>query len=255
MTAQQPLFYRRIVPLRKEQHRNLYFEPITGFAFARNTNSIFIAASEFSRVAAEYPIVFGKDAQDTIFPVALLGLKRNENLFVTDKGDWEADYVPAYVRRYPFILALPRKGSDQLAVCIDESFAGFNTVKEGEPLFREDGREGQVLQRAVEFLKGFQAQVKLTESFCKAIAKLDLLAPMQANVELPSGEKYAVGGFQCVDRDKLKALTGGKLVDLVKSDRMELIYLHLASLNNVRKLTARLKSAGKSAARTGNEGQ
>ena len=90
---QLPLFYKKIVPLNREQHKNLYIEPVEGFGFAAGTNSLYIAAVEFPRAAREYPIVFGKDAEGNVFPVALLGLKKNQNVFVNKKGEWKADYV------------------------------------------------------------------------------------------------------------------------------------------------------------------
>lgn len=237
---QLPLFYRKVVPLNKEQHKNLYIEPVEGFAFAAETNSLYIAAIEFPRAARDYPIVFGKDAQGGVFPVVLLGLKKNQNLYVTKKGEWKAGYVPAYVRRYPFILATPGGSDNQFAVCIDESYAGFNTAKEGQPLFTAKGEQTKVLTQAVDFLKDYQTQVRLTAAFCKNLTDLDLLEPMQANIAMKSGEKYAVGGFQCVQREKLKALAPKKLAEMLKSDQLELIYLHLQSLNNVEALTGKL---------------
>lgn len=237
---QLPLFYKKVVPLNKEHHKNLYIEPVEGFAFASDTNSLYMAAVEFPRAAREYPIVFGRDAEDNVFPVVLLGLKKNQNLYVTKKGEWKASYIPAYVRRYPFILATPGGANNQFAVCVDESYAGFNTAKEGQPLFTAKGEQTKVLKQAVDFLKDYQTHVGLTTAFCKNLVEAGLLEPMQANIALKSGEKYAIGGFQCVNREKLKALPPKKLAEMLKSDQLELIYLHLQSLNNVGTLTGKL---------------
>lgn len=235
-----PLFYRKIVPLSKEQHKKLYIEPVEGFAFAAETNSLYIAAAEFPRASREYPIVFASDNQGGLFPVALLGLKKNQNLFVDKNGKWNADYIPAYARRYPFILATPDSKKNQFTVCIDESYPGFNTAKEGQPLFNAKGEDGPVLKQAVDFLKDYQAHVRLTEAFCKGLLELEILEPVQANVALKSGQKLSIAGFQCVSRKKLKELAPKKLTDLLKSDQLELIYCHLQSLNNVNNLTRRL---------------
>lgn len=235
-----PLFYRKVVPLSKEQHKKLYLEPVEGFAFATGTNSLYIAAAEFPRASREYPIVFAADNKGGIFPVVLLGLKKKQNLFVDKQGKWHADYIPAYARRYPFILATPDPKTNQFTVCIDESYPGFNTAKEGQPLFNAKGEDGPVLKQAVEFLKDYQSHVRLTEAFCKSVQDLDVLEPMQANVSLKSGEKLAIAGFQCVNRKKLKDLPPKTLSDLVKNDHLELIYCHLVSLNNVVNLTKRL---------------
>ena len=240
MSSVQPLFYKKIVPLNKEQHKSLYIEPSESFAFSRDTNSIYIAAVEFPRVVAEYPIVFGKDNEGTVFPVVLLGLKTNQNLYVDDEGKWEANYIPAYARRYPFILAHPDQSNNQFTVCIDEGYPGFNTAKEGQSLFDDKGKESPMLKQAVDFLRDYQTQVVLTTVFCKTLMTLDLLEPMQANIKMQSGENYSIGGFFCVNRGKLKELPPEKLADLVKSDQMELIYAHLLSLNNVSRLMEKI---------------
>ena len=237
----QPLFYKKVVPLNKEKHSKLFLEPIEGYAFARDTNSLFIAAVEFGKVLREYPIVFGQDAAGETYPVVLLGLKNNQNLFVDNKGKWDAQYIPAYARRYPFILASQDDGSEQqFAVCIDESYPGFNTAKEGQALFDSKGEQAPVLKQAVDFLQDYQQHVVLTSRFCKNINELEILEPMQANVEMKSGDKLSMGGFQCVNREKLANLKPGKLADMVKTGQMELIYAHLFSLSNVANLMNKL---------------
>lgn len=242
-TPLQPLFYQKIVPLNKEQHKELYIEPVEGYAFAKHTNSLYIAAAEFLQAAREYPIVFGQDANQTIFPVVLLGLEQNQNVFIDKDGRWNANYIPAYARRYPFILAAPNGAGDgEFTVCIDEGFAGFNTAKEGQPLFDKKGKESKVLQQALDFLKDYQNQVLMTTAFCKSLGALGLLEPMQANIEMRSGKKFALGGFQCVSREKLKKLDGKKLESLIKTDQLELIFMHLVSLGNVRNLMAKLEA-------------
>jgi len=239
-TQAQPLFYKKVVPLNKEQHNKLYLESIEGYGFAGETNSLYVAAVEFGKASRDYPIVFGTDSDDTVFPVVLLGLRPNQNLFISDKNEWQADYIPAYARRYPFILAKPDAKGEQFTVCIDEAYAGFNTAKEGQPLFDKKGEQTQILNQAVDFLKDYQGHVELTTAFCKNLKQLDLLEPMQANIEMKDGEKLAVGGFQCVSREKLQTVKPGKLADLVKTGQMELIYAHLLSLTNVTNLMNKL---------------
>lgn len=228
-----PIFYKKVVPLNKEQHSKLYVETIEGFGFAEQTNSLYIAAVEFANIAREYPIVFGSDSNGGIFPVVLLGLKNNQNLFINGNGEWKATYIPAYVRRYPFILASADTDAGQFTVCIDEAYTGFNTAEEGQALFDAAGEHTPMLQQAVDFLKDYQNHVQLTTGFCQNLKDLELLEPMQANIEMRSGEKLAIGGFQCVSREKLMALPADKMADLVKNGQMELIYNHLLSMNNV----------------------
>ena len=236
-TQAQPLFYKNVVPINKEQHGQLYIEPIEGYDFANQSSSLYIAAIEFSQAAREYPIVFGRDDSGMLFPAVVLGLESNQNLYIDKKGKWDAAYIPAYARRYPFILARAEGATEsQYTVCIDEGYKGFNTAKEGKPLFDKNGEETEILTQAVDFLKEYQNHVDLTRSFCENLAKLDILESMTANIEMKSGEKLSIGGFFAVSRDKLKALKPGKLADLVKTDQMELIFYHLFSLKNVNKL-------------------
>ncbi len=235
-----PLFYKKVVPLNKEVHGELYIENIEGYQHTKETNSIYIAAVEFLQISKEYPIVFAADANKKVFPVALLGLQKNKNLFVDDKGRWTANYIPAYVRRYPFILATQDEKEPTFTVCIDESFPGFNTAKEGQPLFDNSKKPVDILNQAIDFLKDYQNHVQLTTLFCENLSKLDVLEPMQANIEFVGGEKSSLGGFMGVNREKLKALKPAQLAELVKTDQMELIYAHLASLSNMNDLMKRL---------------
>lgn len=236
----QPLFYKKVVALNKERHKNLHLEPVEGYAFANETNSLYIAAIEFIKAASEYVIVFGKGTDNVVYPVVLLGLRIGQNLFVDNKGKWNADYIPAYARRYPFILAAPDGNNANFTVCIDESFSGFNTAKEGQLLFDKKGKESPILKQAIEFLQDYQKNVQLTTLFCNNLAKLDLLEPMQANIQLKTGDKFAIGGFFCVNRKKLKQLNPEKLAELARTDELELIYTHLSSLNNVGKLMKKM---------------
>jgi hypothetical protein len=240
MTVALPVFYKKVVPLNKEKHKTLYVEPVEGYNFAAETNSLYIAAIEFIKCVSEYVIVFGKDADNNVYPVVLLGLKTSKNLYIDKKGAWNAGYIPAYARRYPFILAIPDKNSTNFTVCIDEGFPGFNTAKEGQALFDKKGNQTALLKQAVDFLEDYQKNVQITTAFCNNLKTLELLEPMQANVEMKSGDKFAIGGFSCVSRAKLKALNPEKLAELAESDQMELIYTHLLSLNNVNKLIQKL---------------
>ncbi len=229
----QPLFYKKITALNKNQHGKLFIEPAKNFNHTRDTNSLYIAAVEFPRAAREYTIVFGQSGEE-IFPVALLGLEKNRNLYLGKKGEWLADYIPAYVRRYPFILASGDEGKN-FTVCIDESYSGFNTSKKGEPLFDDKGEETGLLKQSLDFLKDYQNNIQVTNIFCRNIKELGLLEPMQANIE-KNGKSQVIGGFLCINRDKLKSLSDDKISNLVKTDQMELIYAHLHSLGNLSRL-------------------
>ena len=119
METRQPQFYKKVVPLNSEQHARLHIDTSAGYEFAREANAVLLTMVEFSKASREYPIVFLADG-DRINPVALLGLPGSENQYVSKDGKWNAAYIPAYVRRYPFI---PGSGvaENELVLCIDEA--------------------------------------------------------------------------------------------------------------------------------------
>lgn len=239
--SSMPLFYQKVAPVSQQSHGNWRMEPAKDYSFAAQTNSIYIAAVEFARAAAEYPIVFARGADDTVFPVVLLGLQQEHNVFIDSKGQWQANYIPAYVRRYPFILAETRQnGESSFTVCLDEAFTGFTQKSQkGSALFADDGTPSDLLQRSIEFLKEYQTHIETTRRFCVLLGELDLLEAVRADISLPSGEKQALGGFLCVSHIRLKKLSDDKLAQLVRDEQMALIYSHLQSLTNLNNLLKR----------------
>ena len=233
---QLPMFYRNVVALSLERHKGWYVDTDQGYAFAANTNSIYIAASEFGAIAREYAIVFARDGSGKAVPAAVLGLDKDRNLMVNDAGAWQGNYVPAYLRRYPFILAKQTEESEQFTVCIDESYSGFNTAQEGQQLITDDGEHGELLSNSVKFLQEFHQHTLITTNFCDAIDKAGLLDSMQANIALNSGAKYSLSGFFAVTRDKLKALSADQIKEFLEKDYLDLIYWHMHSLNNIDRL-------------------
>jgi len=239
---ENPLFYRQVVPVSAETHRDVHLDPDGGLAFARDTNSVYLMAGEFVAAAREYPIVFAGDVQERVVPVALVGLRPSQNLYLAANGRWDADYVPAYVRRYPFVLADAPSGEDgqaRFTVCIDSAWPGFNREARGERLLGEDGSAGPLMERTMAFLQEFQTQWQLTEAFCKRILALGLLQPMTASVRTATGEEFSLSGFSCVQREALRALDGATLKELAGNDYLQALYLHLWSLDNQQRLLAR----------------
>lgn len=239
---QQPLFYKNVVPLSTERHSDLYIDPEPGFRFAREANCVYIAGVEFPSACKEYPIVFSSSADGTVAPVALLGVRNQENLYVDENNQWKANYIPAYVRRYPFILATD-PGGENFTVCIDESYPGFNTAREGQRIIDENGEHGELLKRSVQFLSDYQKHIQITNDFCKTVKELDILEPVQANIEMRTGEKFALAGFQCVNKDKLRELKAAKIKELMANNYLDLIYAHILSLANMNTLIDRLAGA------------
>ena len=236
--ATQLLFYSNAVPVNKARHADLSVKSGKDFAFARLVNSVPLLTVEFLRAAPEYAVVFAGDGEN-IIPVAILGAEAERNAFVNDDGSWDGKYVPAYVRRYPFVFASSDDGKN-FTLCLDDGFDGCNTDGKGERLFDAEGNRTQYLETVLNFLKEYQAQFQRTRAFCSRLKELDLLEPMQATFTLPSGQRRNLTGFMAVNRAKLKALEEEQLARMAKSDELELIYLHLHSMQNFSRMLERI---------------
>lgn len=232
------LLYNRIVPLNKDKHRFLRLKPAEGDAtFAAPTHYVPLAATEFFQACRDYPLIFAGDTDGG--PVALLGLRENENLFIADGGDWAPNtYVPAFIRRYPFVLA---KGDerDNFTVCFDEKYPAFNN-DEGEALFDDNGDYTPFLSRIIDFLQRYRAEMLQTTAFVERLNELDLLVQRDLEVTTRSGERFALRGFRVVDEDRLRKLADGKVGELLREGYLGWIYAHLVSLNNLSRLPGRL---------------
>ena len=230
-----PLFYENPIALNSETHRNLKIKPTgEGLKFAGKTNSVLLAGVEFPEACKHFPIVFAKITEQLVLPLALLGFRDLENLFVDASGQWKNAYVPAYVRRYPFVLGKAR-GSDQLTVCIDESYPGFG-ADEGQRLFTEKGESTDYLKGVLAFLEEYQAQLDRTDKFLQALRECDLLVDVSANVNLAGGEKFSIAGLMMVDERKLQALPEAQILRLFRSGDLAWVYSHLISISNFNRL-------------------
>lgn len=228
--AKQLLIYESAVPVSKTKHRDWSVKTGTSFAFAKNINSVPITAIEFPNAAQEYAIVFaGKD--DTIAPVVILGVRENENLYISADNKMISKYVPAFLRRYPFIFSSTDDGAN-FTLCLDESFTGCNQLGIGERLFDAEGEQTVYLKNVLEFLKEYQVGFNKTKLFCKKLLNLGLLEPMNAQIRPAQGNTITLTGFFAVNRNKLKELSETQLHSMVKSDELEMIYIHLQSLRN-----------------------
>ena len=236
--ATQQIFYETAAPLTRARHGNWSVEIGTGFEFARHATSVPLTAVEFPFAAPEYPIVFA-GTDEAMMPAAILGARQNENLFVGADGKWSARYVPAFVRRYPFVFA-SSEDRKTFTLCIDESYPGCNQEGRGEALFDAEGKPTAFLDGRLKFLQEYQTQFDRTLALCKRLRELDLLEPMQAKITFGAGTSASVTGFGIVSRERLKALGADVLQQLAKNDALELIYLHLQSVRNFSALGGKL---------------
>ena len=243
--ASNPAFslYRQPALLDRTAHRGKRLKRIEGFALAAPMNACFVAVGEWAEVAKEYVIGFvpgsAPDAQGAseMSPVALLGLRERENLFVEADGRWDARYVPGFIRRYPFSYA--RTGEGQHSVMIDLAYEGLSDT-EGKLLVQDDGAPAPQLQEMMKFLDAYEQEIERTRLLCARIVELDLLKSVQIDVTLPDGQSLNAGGVNVIDEARLKALPDAAALELLRNGALGLLHAHLISMTNVQGLTQRL---------------
>ncbi|WP_420480020.1 SapC family protein [Brevundimonas sp. FT23028] len=225
------LFYNQPEPLSVEAHGKLGVDPVAKpYAFASASHLVPLTVTEFAPAALSYPVIFAGDARQ---PVAVMGLRQGENLYVSDEGDFRPEaYIPAYVRRYPFVFAND-DAQKRLILCLDRA-APF--IKEGgqTPLF-VDGQPSPYTQQAMEFCNNFEQERQRTEAFVKLLTDLDLFESKEAvftprNPDGTPGAPQKLAEYFAISEDKLTALPAEKLAELRDNGALGQIYAHLVSL-------------------------
>lgn len=230
-----PVLYTAPQPLTPARHGARSLKRMTHFKFARTVNSVPLNVNELALAARHYPIVF--TAGEPASPAVVLGVRDGQNLYVENWGGWAEDhYVPAYVRRYPFIFIEEEDGA-RFTLAIDEA-SGLLVDGASRPLFA-NGEPTEVARNALAFCQAFQAERAGTLAFARARAEADLLVPNRADLSLASGEKLAFGGFRVVDEARLNALPDGEFLDWRRRGWLAPIHAYLMSMTNWARLADR----------------
>ena len=225
------LFYEKPEPLSAEHHGTLGVDPVDHpYAFVAKSHVVPLTVTEFAPAALSYPVIFVGDSRQ---PVAVMGLRPTENLFIEPTGEFRPEaYIPAYIRRYPFVFAND-DAQKRMILCIDRA-AEF--VKEGgaAKLF-EDGKPSAYTQQAMEFCNNFEQERLRTEAFVTLLKDLDLLETRDAvftprNADGTAGEPQKLADYYAVSEEKLKTLPAKKLAELRDNGALGQIYAHLVSL-------------------------
>jgi SapC len=244
--ANLPLFYQSLAALDRRVHTRLKVRPPDSYQFTADATLIPLLSGEFAPVAREFPIAFLREPSTGEFvPAALTGMPQSKNLFVRPDGIWDARYIPAYVRRYPFVFV--ESGPDNFTVCIDPS-SKFLDENEGVPLFGDDGEPSNALKETIKGLNDYQQMMRLTTDFMKKLAAANILMEANATANLPDGRSVAWRGFWIVDEKLFRELPEATLKDRFKTGELGLVYAHLVSLGNLSELLRRHANASASAA-------
>jgi SapC len=226
--------FQQVVPINKERHAKTKIKDISSFDFAAKFHIAYLTMHEFARAASIFPIVFLEDKEkDEFRPVALMGLNAGENLFVDANGKWQASYVPAIIRRYPFALT-PSGQDGQYVVCLDEA-SSLVSETDGAALFDENGAPTQVIDNVKRYLGELQQMDVLTHNFCKFLAANNMFTPL--NMRVRDNDKVKnVSGCYVVNEERLNNLSDERFLEIKNLSYLAPLYAHLISLAQTERL-------------------
>ncbi|WHU02733.1 MULTISPECIES: SapC family protein [unclassified Sphingomonas] len=240
-----PLFYNDLQPLSSQQHADFKIRSADKAPFLAKQHAVPVTVEEFPLVQRFMPIVFSQGEEPV--PLALMGLNEGINTFFDEDGSLNEPnfYVPAYIRRYPYLLARLRPDSDELSLCFDPTTDTVGAFEEGEALF-VDGEPSETTKNILQFNEQFEQAGARTGQFMKELKELDLLIDGEVTIQ-PDGaaQPFVYRGFMMIDENKLNELRGDQLRKIVQNGMLPLIYAHLFSLGLMRDIFGRQLRQGK----------
>lgn len=248
-----PLFYNDLMPLNSRDHSSWRARSVESAKWMINQHAVPVTVDEFTLAQRDFPIVFS--AGEKPVPLALMGLNEGVNVFFDDQGKAiENVYIPAYVRRYPFLLAKLRQDADELSLCFDPSSDLVGEFEEGEALF--DGTEPtQHTQSLLQFCQSFEEAGARTSNFVDELVKHELLMDGEVSIQRQGNpdQPYTYRGFKMVNQEKLREVRGDQLRTWNQNGLLPLVFAHLFSLDLMRVIFAKQTQQGKGpAAASGN---
>ncbi|MDE2356561.1 MAG: SapC family protein [Alphaproteobacteria bacterium] len=239
-TAQSPnasitgaaLFYSNPEPLNVQMHSAIGLRRVDNpFAFAANTQAVPLTVGEFAPASLCFPVIFGGEKKQ---PLAVMGVLASINMFIKPDGFFEpGTYVPAYIRRYPFILAA-NASRENMVVCVDRGAAMLGDLPD-LPFFDANGEATEYTKGCIQFCNDYEIEIRRTESFVELLESLDLFETRRSVYRpiLPDGQEgpeQLLAEFWGVSQEKLKALPDAKLRELMDNGALGQIYAHIHSI-------------------------
>ena len=221
-----PMFYKRPFALQAGVHSEVSLKRSPNYRFAAKTNAIPLTLQELFQAQRDYPIVFTNEAVP--MPMGVVGIQDQTNLYVEADGSWRRGaYIPAYVRRYPFLFS-EQPGNVDLTLCVDEASELLEATT-ANPFFR-DGKATEITQKALDFCLAYQRQHEATREFGRTMMQVELLIPRDATVKLANGESIVVRGFKMIDEAKFNTISAETFQDWRTKDWIKPIFAHFLSL-------------------------
>ena len=216
------MFYKRPFALQAGVHSEVSLKRSPNYRFAAKTNAIPLTLQELFQAQRDYPIVFTNEAVP--MPMGVVGIQDQTNLYVEADGSWRRGaYIPAYVRRYPFLFS-EQPGNVDLTLCVDEASELLEATT-ANPFFR-DGKATEITQKALDFCLAYQRQHEATREFGRTLMQVELLIPRDATVKLANGESIVVRGFKMIDEAKFNTISAETFQDWRTKDWIKPIFAH-----------------------------
>lgn len=242
--ANLPLFYQDLMPLNSRDHGTWRSRSTDQAQWLVNEHAVPLTAEEFVHASRYYPIVFS--VGEPSVPLGLMGLNEGINTFFDAEGRANGPvYVPAYARRYPFMLAKLTPDTEELSLCFDPSTDLVGEFDEGVPLF--DGAEpSESCKATLEFCRNFEEAGFRTQSFVEELTKHNLLMDGEVAIQQPGNDQpFVYRGFKMIDQEKLRDLRGDVLRQWNQNGMLALVFAHLASLDLMSEVFGRQVQQGK----------
>jgi len=239
-----PLLYKDLTPLNSRDHGAWHSRQTDKATWLADQHAVPLTVEEFPQAQRHYPIIFS--VGENPVPLALMGLNEGVNTFVAHDGQVLDDpYIPAYARRYPFILAKLTRDADELSLCFDPSTDLVGEFVEGEALF-DDGKPTEATNSMLAFCQNFEQAGLRTAKFVEELLKHDLLMDGEVAIRMGDNDKpFVYRGFQMVNEQKLHELRGDVLRNWNQNGMLAMIFAHLFSLELIRKVFGRQVRQGK----------
>jgi len=239
-----PIFYKNLQPLSSSLHAKLHTKPSDRAPYFATANAIPLTIEEFINAQRHFPIVFSSG--DVPVPLALMGLNEGVNVFVDDEGrPLHPFYVPAYVRRYPYLLAKLDPKSEELSLCFDPTSELIGEGGEGNPLFADE-KPTEGLNAILKFCEDFEIAAQRTSAFVKELVEMDLLIDGEVTIQPgETAQPFLYRGFRMIDEEKMREMNGDQLRKINQNGILQLIHAHLFSLPQIRDLFGRQMAQGK----------
>lgn len=213
-----------------------------GPEFGDAVNQVAVFATEFESVQRHYPILFLRDEQGRLQPLAILGLDRDENLFLTGQG-WDAAYVPALLRRGPFLIGRAADGEPLIHIDLANPRV-IESGAEGQPLFLPQGGHAPALEAGLDALRTIHIGSEAGPALDQLFSELGLVEEVRLEVGITDTDTVNFDGYLAVTPDRIAALDGAALEKLNRAGLLEAAIYAAGSLANMRQLAARKRARG-----------